>query len=179
MYRFLLIVAFVMTGLAHAAEPAPAPSTDHRVLIISVDGLRPDLLLRSKTPVLQKLMDQGSYTCWAQTTAVSVTLPSHVSMLTGVKPQIHQIEWNHDIPLSSPVYPKVPTLFELAKHAGYSTGRRRKIRSAKILFAVGQPETRLRCEALRAAAPFCAAPSRLWRARCVCDRALPNSLAIE
>ena len=59
---------------------------------------------------------------WAQTTAVAVTLPSHVSMLTGVKPQKHQIEWNHDLPLSSIVYPAVPTIFELAHKAGYTTG---------------------------------------------------------
>ena len=38
------------------------------------------------------LMHRGSFTMWAQTTAVSVTLPSHVSMLTGVPPSMHGIE---------------------------------------------------------------------------------------
>jgi arylsulfatase A-like enzyme len=58
---------------------------------------------------------------WARSTAVSITLPTHVSLLTGVEPIAHGIMWNGDLPLSQPVYPRVPTLFELAKKAGYST----------------------------------------------------------
>ncbi len=66
-------------------------------------------------------MQRGAYTFWAKTTAVSITLPSHVSMLTGVSPRVHGIEWNSDLPLSRPVYPAVPTLFEVARKAGYTT----------------------------------------------------------
>ena len=43
-------------------------------------------------------------------------------MLTGFIPTRHGIEWNTDLPLSRPVYPNVPTLFEVAKRAGYTTG---------------------------------------------------------
>jgi predicted AlkP superfamily pyrophosphatase or phosphodiesterase len=98
----------------------PIAAIDH-VLIISIDGCRPDLLLRADTPVVHRLMRQGSFTFWAKTTAVAVTLPSHVSMLTGCTPSKHFIEWNRDLPLSQPVYPNVPTIFELAHQAGYST----------------------------------------------------------
>ena len=42
-------------------------------------------------------------------------------MLTGVVPRKHEVEWNKDLPLSAPVYPKVPTLFEIAHKAGYTT----------------------------------------------------------
>jgi arylsulfatase A-like enzyme len=91
------------------------------VLIISIDGLRPDLLIRARTPYLRELIDSGSFSFWARTTPHSITLPSHVSMLTGVVPRRHEIEWNKDLPLREPVYPSVPTLFELAKKAGYST----------------------------------------------------------
>jgi predicted AlkP superfamily pyrophosphatase or phosphodiesterase len=66
-------------------------------------------------------MERGSFTMWARTTAISVTLPSHVSMLTGVIPGKHRIEWNTDLPLAHPVYPAWPTLFELAHDAGLST----------------------------------------------------------
>lgn len=93
-----------------------------RVLIISVDGLRPDLLLRAKAPHIQGLMNRGSYSLWAHTTDVAITLPSHVSMLTGVTPPRHGIHFNKDIPASQMVYPNAPTLFELAKEAGYTTG---------------------------------------------------------
>jgi arylsulfatase A-like enzyme len=66
-------------------------------------------------------MKEGSYTFWAKTTAVAITLPSHVSMMTGVIPVRHGIHWNEDLPLAKPYYPKVPTLFEVAHKAGYTT----------------------------------------------------------
>ncbi len=41
-------------------------------------------------------------------------------MLTGVSPERHGIDWNDDRPDAG--YPKVPTIFELAKRAGLTTG---------------------------------------------------------
>lgn len=72
-------------------------------------------------PHLRELLKVGTYTFWARTTPNAVTLPSHVSMLTGVSPRQHGVEWNRDLPLSEPVYPLVPTIFEMAKRVGYST----------------------------------------------------------
>jgi arylsulfatase A-like enzyme len=92
-----------------------------RVMVISVDGLRPDLLARAYAPNVRGLMNAGSFTLWARTTAAAITLPSHVSMLTGVTPGRHEIAWNTDLPLSRPVYPKGRTLFDIAKSYGYST----------------------------------------------------------
>jgi arylsulfatase A-like enzyme len=98
----------------------PVPQIRH-ALVISIDGLRPDLLTRADAPNIRRLIKRGSFSMWARTTAVAITLPSHMSMLTGVTPQRHQIEWNHDLPLAKPVYPKGRTLFDLAKAYGYST----------------------------------------------------------
>lgn len=116
------LVLSIGQGPARGAEsPArPIPAIDH-VLIISIDGLRPDLLLRADTPVLHQMLHDGSFTFWARTTAVAVTLPSHVSMLTGCTPAKHGIEWNSDLPFTHPIYPNVPTIFELAHAAGYTT----------------------------------------------------------
>jgi hypothetical protein len=114
----LLLLALSCAAVLGAARPVPSIS---RALIISVDGLRPDLLLRATTPALRDLMKRGTFTMWAQTTAVAVTLPSHVSMLTGVVPGKHAIEWNTDLPLAHPVYSAWPTLFELARQSGYTT----------------------------------------------------------
>lgn len=114
----LLIV--VPASAVWAQTTRPIPQVD-RVLIISIDGLRPDLLLRADAPRLHKLIHGGSYTMWARTTAASTTLPSHVSMLTGVVPEVHAIMWNGDLPLSERVYPSVPTIFELARKRGYTT----------------------------------------------------------
>jgi len=127
--RSLLALAIPGLLVAVAAAPAaeapakpvrPVPAIDH-VLIISVDGLRPDRVLLANTPVMHGLMRDGTYTFWAQTTAVAITLPSHTSMLTGVVPRKHKIEWNMDLPLREMVYPAFPTIFEIARKAGYTT----------------------------------------------------------
>ena len=113
---------------AQATRPAAAPAKARdkaraqRAVIISIDGLRPDVLLRADAPRIRALMRQGAFTLWARSTAVSITLPTHVSLLTGVEPQVHGIHWNAGLPLAEPVYPRVSTIFELAKRAGYSTG---------------------------------------------------------
>lgn len=113
---FLLVGVPVTMG--QTTRPVPAIS---RAVIISIDGCRPDLLLRADTPVVHGLLKDASFSFWARTTAESITLPSHVSMLTGVQPTKHQIQWNRDLPFEHPVYPVVPTLFQLAKKAGYTT----------------------------------------------------------
>jgi predicted AlkP superfamily pyrophosphatase or phosphodiesterase len=95
----------------------PVPAID-RVLIISIDGLRPDLLLRAYMPRVRGLCNAGSFTFWAETSPEAYTLPCHVSMLTGAPSLRHGVTWNNYIEES---YPNVPTLFEVAKQAGYST----------------------------------------------------------
>lgn len=124
--RRLLPVALLLLAPASAAavEAPPAPPATplvHRVLLVSVDGLRPDLLLRADAPAMRGLMESGCFTLWARTTPVSVTLPSHVSMLTGVSPEVHGIDWNDDRPFDRDLYPRHPTLFDLARRAGYTT----------------------------------------------------------
>lgn len=125
MMRVILLSLFVFASLAHA-QPAPAVDpTDKargdRVLIVSIDGLRPDLALRGDMPNLRGLLNQGAFTFWARTTDVAITLPSHTSMVTGVTPARHGIDWNDDAPERSNRYPNFPTLFELARKAGYTT----------------------------------------------------------
>ncbi len=118
---FFALLVLCCSLPAFAQTTRPVQGVDH-VLIISVDGLRPDVLLRADTPNMHRLYQTGSFTFWAKTTAQSITLPSHVSMLTGVTPEAHAILWNADMPFSEPVYPAVPTLFELAKRGHYTTG---------------------------------------------------------
>jgi arylsulfatase A-like enzyme len=115
-----LIIACVPAGFSLGQTTRPVPEIE-RALIISVDGLRPDVLLRANAPRITQLYQSGAYTFWARSTAASVTLPTHVSLLTGVVPEKHAIMWNGDMPLARPVYPNAPTLFELAKRRGYTT----------------------------------------------------------
>ena len=104
-------------------QSAPRPSrgrvTDH-VIVISVDGLRPDAIARYEAKTIQRLMAEGRYSLTAQTIANSNTLPSHTSMLTGVDAEDHGITWNSD-KTGQFGYVKVPTVFGLAHEAGYRT----------------------------------------------------------
>jgi len=122
MAEILLVAALAwMPGRAWAEKPTrPFPDIEH-VVIISMDGMRPDRLLLANMPTVRGLIARGAYTFWARTTAMAITLPSHVSMLTAVTPQKHGIYWNSELALKEPIYPAFPTLFEMARRAGYST----------------------------------------------------------
>lgn len=120
------ILAGTVVSVALAAADAPAkparpnPAIE-RVAILSIDGLRPDRLLLADAPNVHGLLRGGAYTFWARTTALAITLPSYTSMLTGVTPAKHGITWNGVMKFSEPVFSAHPTVFELAKRAGYTT----------------------------------------------------------
>jgi predicted AlkP superfamily pyrophosphatase or phosphodiesterase len=119
-FRNIWLIILALSLPAEAQTTRPDPRIRHAV-IISVDGLRPDLALRGDTPNIHALFNSGSYSFWARTTAESITLPSHTSMLTGVVPVKHGILWNSDLPLTRAIYPNFPTIFELAHQCGYTT----------------------------------------------------------
>src|SRR5947209_8146715 len=54
----------------------PVEAVKHAI-VVSIDGLRPDLMLEADTPNLHSLMQRGCYSMWARTTPNSITLPSH------------------------------------------------------------------------------------------------------
>lgn len=117
------VVASLVCGitLSFAALPErPIPAVEH-VVLISVDGLRPDLALRANMPTLRGMLSEGAYTLWAKTTEVSITLPSHTSMVTAVTPEKHGVTWNDDLPAGETAYPRYPTVMEMATRAGYVT----------------------------------------------------------
>lgn len=110
---------------AHAMEvrsPEPVRRgrlTDH-VIVISVDGLRPDAIERFRATTLRRLMREGTWSFRAQTILPSKTLPSHTSMLTGVDADQHGITWNSD-EVEDHGHVDVPTVFGLAKQRGFTT----------------------------------------------------------
>lgn len=111
---------------AATASPSPAPTLTStpaphvsRVLILSIDGLRPDAILSAPMPNLLNLMQQGAYTFSAQTVFPSVTLVAHASMLTAACPSKHGVYWNDYRPALG--YAKGTDLFDLAHAAGLQT----------------------------------------------------------
>ncbi len=106
-------------GPSPTITPSPTPIPP-RVLIISIDGLRPDALLQADAPNIKALAQRGAYTWQAQTIFPPVTLPAHASMLSGYSPAVHGITWNDNEPARGKI--KVPTIFALAHAAGFRTG---------------------------------------------------------
>jgi len=121
MKRFGLVLVVVMLGGCGGPMDHPVGPTPKRVLIVTVDGLRPDVALRAEMPNMRALMKSGCFTFYGLTIDPSLTLPAHVSMLTGQKPDKHGVWTDLDRADEQVVYPSVPTLFEAAKKAGYTT----------------------------------------------------------
>ncbi|HEY8470709.1 MAG TPA: ectonucleotide pyrophosphatase/phosphodiesterase [Longimicrobiales bacterium] len=119
------MAALLLVGLIAGWRPAddvggtPGAVTDH-VVIVSIDGLRPDAIERFGAKQLQRLMREGAYSLEAQTIFPSKTLPSHTSMLTSVPPEKHGVTWNSDETEEHGTV-QVTTVFEAAKQAGLHT----------------------------------------------------------
>jgi predicted AlkP superfamily pyrophosphatase or phosphodiesterase len=90
-----------------------------RVLILSIDGLRPDAIPLAPMPNLMALMESSAYTLSAQTIRLSATLPAHASMLTGQCPQKHGVDWNDYLPERG--FALGTDLFDIAHAAGMQT----------------------------------------------------------
>jgi len=104
------------------AEPAevdtPPPGIRH-VVVISVDGMRPDAWDAAQTPTLDALREAGAYSDHAQTVRNSITLISHASMVSGMLPEKHGLVWG--LPYIGWPGLKGPTMFSAAHNAGFST----------------------------------------------------------
>ena len=119
---FAAIGVFAVAAGAAVQTPVERPgsaATEH-VIVISIDGLRPDAIDRYDAKTIQRLMREGTYSLEAQTIYPSKTLPSHTSMLTGVPPEVHGITFNTRLSDEHGVV-EVPTVFAAAKAAGYHT----------------------------------------------------------
>ena len=84
-----------------------------KVIIISIDGMRPDGLMNCKNPFVEEMKKLGSYTFSARTVFPSITLPCHLSLFHSVPPERHGTLNNT---YSVPVRP-VEGLFELVAGA--------------------------------------------------------------
>lgn len=78
------------TTTASAAIPATAPRAP--LLLISIDGLRPDDL--AAAPTLQRLAADGVRAQWMTPSYPSLTFPNHYTLVTGLRPDHHGIVHN-------------------------------------------------------------------------------------
>ena len=113
----LTLVAFLsITGGPGLLNARPAV---RRVMVVSIDGARPDALSAARTPTISRLWKRGAYSFRAQTVFPSKTLPSHTSMLTGLTPKRHGMVKNEWKPGQATV--AVETVFTLAHAHGLKT----------------------------------------------------------
>ena len=115
----IAVTAESSTDVLTSTFPLSADDIAH-VVIISIDGMRPDGMEQADTPTLDELKALGAYSPYAQTINPSFTLPSHVSMLNGVVPQKHGIV--EALPCIGCRLTIGPTVFSAAHDAGFSTG---------------------------------------------------------
>ena len=122
----------LLTALA-ALSPTSAGEPPRRtVVLISIDGLRPDYVLEAdryglRIPTLRRILREGSHATGVRGVTPTVTYPSHTTLVTGVAPARHGIHNNATFdPLgknrggwywyASDI--RVPTLWDAAADAG-------------------------------------------------------------
>jgi len=103
--------------------PAPAPTQatrpyDH-VIVVSIDGLRPDAVTMTDAPNLRRLRQIAAWSTEARTITRSYTLPSHTSMLTGVDADRHGLVHNNFTPRYG--FTRAPSALYYAHDAGFTT----------------------------------------------------------
>lgn len=104
----------------HVTATPPSLSVSRNVVLVSIDGLRPDAIATFGAANLQRLMREGSFTLAATTITPSKTLPSHTSMLTGEGPDRHNVLWNN-VATAKRDEIELPNIFSVARAHGYRT----------------------------------------------------------
>jgi predicted AlkP superfamily pyrophosphatase or phosphodiesterase len=124
-----LLALFLFSSVTTAQQEAPL------LVIISVDGLRPDYITAAdahgvKAPNLRRFLLEGTYADGVQGVVPTVTYPSHTTLVTGVWPAKHGILANTTFdPLQKNSQGwywytediRVPTLWDAAAQAGRTT----------------------------------------------------------
>ena len=118
--RVALLAPCLLAACAQAQAPAPAPATPatgRHVVIVTIDGLRPDAITETDTPALARLLREGAASRASRVPSPWLTLPSHLSMVTGQPAAKHGIRSNKELAQE----PAQPTLFTVAHAAGRRT----------------------------------------------------------
>ena len=91
--RLLLILLFLLSGCMRAERPAAVvrPAVRPPVILISIDGFRPDYLERGVTPTLNALAAAGVRARAMRPSFPTLTFPNHYSLVTGLRPDRHGI----------------------------------------------------------------------------------------
>ena len=92
-------------------------SIESSVVLLLIDGLRPDALLEAHCPNLDDLHLRAAYTLCASSVMPSITLPCLVSVFHSAPPTRHRVTTNDWGPMAQPL----PGLVDLVHAAGLYT----------------------------------------------------------
>lgn len=107
-----LLAACVLLLVAACASTPSTPPAPGLVVLVSIDGFRPDYLQRGVTPTLSKLAAEGVRAESMRPSFPSLTFPNHYTLVTGLRPDRHGIVNNT---MNDPDHPGV--LFTLSNRA--------------------------------------------------------------
>lgn len=77
------------------SEPAPSPSRESTLILISLDGFRWDFLDHGVTPVLSRLAREGVHAERLIPSFPTKTFPNHYTIATGLRPAEHGLVANN------------------------------------------------------------------------------------
>jgi arylsulfatase A-like enzyme len=132
--RFLQVTAAggagVLLSTVAGAGPARATGDDLRVYVLVSDGMRPDEVTALTTPTLWSLQQAGTTFPNARSLPVMETIPNHVMMMSGVRPDRSGVPANSVYDraegvvrtLDRPTDLMAPTLLDRLAATGRSTG---------------------------------------------------------
>lgn len=84
--RCWTILALVLLAAGCASVRAPGPVPQAPVVLVSLDGFRPDYLGRGLTPVLDRLAAEGAHAEALRPSFPTLTFPNHYTLVTGLRP---------------------------------------------------------------------------------------------
>ena len=85
-----------------------------KLVIVSIDGMRPDGFTQCGSPFAAEIMKKATYSLNGRTVFPSVTLPCHMSIFHSVPPERHGVTTNTYTPMVRPLN----GLFEQVLYAG-------------------------------------------------------------
>ena len=131
-----MIAVLCLSILATPGVLFAQQASGHAVLMISIDGLRPDAVLQAEEhhlliPVLRQFLRDGSFAKEVVNVNPTLTYPNHTTLVTGVSPEKHGIynntlfdptgkeqgAWYWYAPMI-----QTPTLWDAAKAKGLTSG---------------------------------------------------------
>ena len=88
----LRLLSWLLFALLCSCASLPPPAVPgHQVLLVSIDGLRADVVGSGTMPTLDRIATAGVHADWMNPSYPSLTFPNHYTLVTGLRPDHHGI----------------------------------------------------------------------------------------